>query len=224
MKEQLAAAQAALNEQTAQNAALAEQTSALAAENSALRKLAAEKTGMKELEAEKAAVQKQAAENAALKRQLTAENLALKKHMDSTTSHLCQARDDLVNMNQSHANCVDTARAREEELEKKLEDLKTAMIAKEEENISLSDDLRLQHIDKVKEHCEWEMKFKAPQENYEEKLRCSLLQDKANFHQSDDLINKITETDKELSAELEEVKQQNIELQELSLNTCTCTR
>ena len=87
------------------------------------KKLNAANTVIKEHVAEKATLESLAAENAglaeesnALKKQLTAVNETLRKQVDSTALKQHEAGEDMVQIEKS----VDTWRAREEELQKKL--------------------------------------------------------------------------------------------------------
>ncbi|CAB1448296.1 unnamed protein product [Pleuronectes platessa] len=154
---------------------------ALVEENSILeKKLDAENTGIKEHVAEKAILENLAAENAAL----AADRNALKKEI---------------------VKSVDTARAREEELEKKVEDLMTTIKVKEEENFCLSANLQLQDLDEVLVEHEWQAKFEDLQETYEEKLRCSVLEQ--------------VEKERKMDEALELLILQNIKLQRLVLTT-----
>ncbi|XP_060928617.1 tripartite motif-containing protein 16-like, partial [Limanda limanda] len=229
--DELAAENAALKEQVAkqaaENAALAARVTDLV-KNPRIRQLTAENAASAKdtaalqkqtprniaLFATNPAVQKTAAENAALaaeNRALFVQNADLRKQIHSTASQLCEARGDLVNKEKS----ADTAGARQEEMEKDLEALRTLRKEKEEENFSLSADLQLQYLDKVIEENEWEGKLEDLQENYEEKPKSSL-------QEIEDLMNQMREAEEELSAELEEVNfltLQNIALQELSLKT-----
>ncbi|CAB1453754.1 unnamed protein product [Pleuronectes platessa] len=162
LKKKLFAKNKALMEQLEEKAALGAEIAALrkqavynvplVEENSILeKKLDAENTGIKDHVAEKAILENLAAENAAL----AADRNALKKEI---------------------VKSVDTARAREEELEKKVEDLKTMIKVTEEENFCLSANLQLQDLDEVLVEHEWQAKFEDLQETYEEKLRCSVLE------------------------------------------------
>ena len=204
---------AALREVATENYALrkqAEENAALAAVNIDLKKqLDAEV--MKKQAAEKAALQKTAEKykqmasvNAALKSQLTAENADLKKQLDSTVSHLYQARDNMVNLMMS----VDTARAREEELEKELEDLKMTMkVKKEEKYTRRNDPLELDYVVVVNER---KLELGALRENYEEKVRSNLLEEEASLQRSEDLIKQILVAEEKLSPEQAVVKLLNL--------------
>ena len=118
---------------------------------------------------------------AGLNRQLMAENAALKKQIDSTVCHLYEARENIVNM----MMYVDSANAREDELEKELEDLKSTMNEKEEEVFSLSAVLQVQDLHHMRVENEWKAKFEALQENYEEKLRNDLREEVASLQQEE---------------------------------------
>ncbi|CAB1420126.1 unnamed protein product [Pleuronectes platessa] len=214
----LAAENTALEQQAAQKAALA-------AENTILKKLTAKNAVIQKHEAEIADLKMQAAEstalaavNVALKRQLTAEYKKLQEHTISTTLQLVRAREDCVDM----MMFVNTARAREEEFEKELKVMKTTMKEKVEENISLTTDLHLQHLENQKVQNDWKVKFAALQENYEEKLRCSVLEEEASFQQREFLENKLRKTEKWFFNEAKEAQSlllKNIQHQNLTFET-----
>ncbi|CAB1458078.1 unnamed protein product [Pleuronectes platessa] len=113
-------------------------------------------------------------------------------------------------------------RVREEELEKDLAVMKMTMKQKVEENISLTTALHLQQLENQKVDNEWKEKFAALQENYEEKLRCSALEEEASFKQRQDLLNKLRKTEKWFLEEAKAVQSQmlkNMELQNLTSKT-----
>ncbi|CAB1422645.1 unnamed protein product [Pleuronectes platessa] len=183
LKRQLDVEYTALRKQAVFNDALVEENIVLK------KKLDAANTVIKDHVAEKAILENRAAENAdlaadrhAVKKQLTAKNATLRKQIASTAFQLHQAREDLIKIEKS----VDTARSREEELEKKL------------------DDLQLQDLEKVRVEQEWKAKFEDLQENYEAKLRNSVLEQEASFKQIEDLMNQIREAEEKLSAEQED--------------------
>ena len=131
-----------LKKQTVYNIALLEETIVLK------KKLNAANTVIKEHVTEEAILENLASENIglaaesnALKKQLTAVNETLRKQVDSTALKQHQAGEDLVKI----AKSMDTWRAREEELVKKLEDLKTRLKESEEDNFLLNAELQLQH-------------------------------------------------------------------------------
>ncbi|XP_062268070.1 DNA ligase 1-like [Platichthys flesus] len=113
-------------------------------------------------------------------------------------------------------------RVREEELEKELAVMKITMKQKVEENLSLTTELHLQHLENQKVDNEWKEKCAALQENYEEKLRCSVLEEEASFQKREDLLNKLRKTEKWFLEEAKEVQAlmlKNIELQNLTSKT-----
>ncbi|XP_062245128.1 DNA ligase 1-like [Platichthys flesus] len=145
----------------------------LAAENASLKKLQDMNAVLLRHVAEKSALQKQAAVNAALaavhvalKRQLFAENATLKKQKASNDLHLDQIRGDCVNMLTS----VNISKARERDLKKEMEDLKTKMNEKVQENISLTTELQLHQLESEK--VEFDLKVKCS--DLQEKLKSSL--------------------------------------------------
>ena len=150
---------------------------------------------------------------AGLNRQLMAENADLKKQIDSTVCHLYEARENMDNM----MMCVDSANAREEELEKELEDLKSTMNQKEEEVFSLSAVLQVQDLHHMIVENEWKAKFEALQENYEEKLRNDLRKEVASLQLTEDLMKQIIVAEEKLSAEQEELKLLKLQILELQV-------
>ncbi|CAB1422701.1 unnamed protein product [Pleuronectes platessa] len=198
LKKKLIAANKALMEQLNEKAALGAENTALkkqAVYNLALveekivlkKKLDAANTVIKEHVAEKAIWENLAGVNAdlaadrhALKKELTDKNATLRR-IFSTASQMNQAGEELFKI-------VETSRIRDKALEKKLEDLKTTLKEKEKENFSLSVDLQLQDQDKVIVEHKWKEKFKDLQENYEEKLRCSVLEQVEKERKTDEAI------------------------------------
>ncbi|XP_053282208.1 splicing regulatory glutamine/lysine-rich protein 1 isoform X1 [Pleuronectes platessa] len=175
----------------------------LAAVNAALKKLHHLNAVLLKHVAEKAALKKQAAVNAAkaavqaaLKRQLLAENATLKKHKASNDLHLDQIRGDCVNM----LTFVNISKARERDLKKEMEAMKTKMNEKVQENISLTSELHLHQLESQKVECDLKVKCAA----LKEKLNRSLRKEERSQQEKEYLIeglarrkNRISDLEKE---------------------------
>ncbi|XP_069372815.1 uncharacterized protein [Paralichthys olivaceus] len=183
-----------------------------------------------ELESENLA---QVDENAPLEERITTNNLPcelkrkIMEQMMSSVSLLLRSSRDLTTLIQH----VESAKAREKELEKKLREMNMRIQVKEKEVVCLSANLQLHQVEMEKVQNDWKEKYEALQASFEDKLKLSIIQHEASSKEIENLQKQMIKSEEKRSIEQEvslhkvnkqeeeicSLIQQNIKRQELLL-------